>query len=91
MRRRIPEYMLPVTVVKDRYSGVYSGGAWLALAGEWTEEELDAGPHESDVECAIFFEEHKHEVGIGPNPSLALVDLIMKRPDYFGEDAKWWV
>lgn len=77
----------PLTIKADRYSGVYSGGAYTA----WPCGESDI-PDEvfaDDVSCAhewgIIKSERQH-VGVGCTPSVALVDLYLKQHSIFVED-----
>lgn len=77
----------PLTIKADRYSGVYSGGAYTA----WPCGESDI-PDEvfaDDVTCAhewgVIKSERQH-VGVGCTPSVALVDLYLKQHSIFVED-----
>ena len=77
----------PLTIIADRYSGVYSGGEYTA----WPCGEADI-PSEvfmDDVSCAhewgVIKSERQH-VGIGCTPSVALVDLYLKQHSIFVED-----
>lgn len=96
--RKHPEYVewdvfnhmdtiYPLTIIADRYSGVYSGGEYTA----WPCHEADI-PSEvfmDDVSCAhewgVIKSERQH-VGIGCTPSVALVDLYLKQHSIFVED-----
>lgn len=77
----------PLTIKADRYSGVYSGGAYTA----WPcgEEDIPDGVFMDDVTCAhewgVIKSERQH-VGIGCTPSVALVDLYLKQHSIFVED-----
>jgi hypothetical protein len=77
-----------LTVVEDRYGGVYSGGQWLAFRGPQSRI-LDGGDledaHGSDPECARFFgdswqkpaDRRGHpEVAVGRTPLEALERLL---------------
>ena len=70
--------MYPVTIIKDRYDGVYSGGAWTAW--NLNRAELPLGPFQSDVECAHFWMVLSHSilVGRGSTPESALHDLVQQ-------------
>lgn len=69
----------PVTIVKDRYHGTYSGGVWVA----WN---LPKAPEESqgnDIECRWFWKRYKgnptdypRPVGRGMSPQAAYQDLL---------------
>jgi hypothetical protein len=66
----------PVTLVLDRYGGVYSGGIWLAF---------EADPHAipeaiwgGDGECMEFWEHHdsiRLPIGKGASPEEAILSL----------------
>ena len=63
----------PVTIVKDRYAGVNSGGVWLAFPcfPEGIPEEVFG----EDFENCEFWESNKEPVGKGRWPNDALDDL----------------
>jgi len=63
----------PVTIVMDRYSGIYSGAGWTA----WNlhADEMYQGPSESDTECMEFWKTYKGPVGKGRTPTEALMNL----------------
>ena len=65
--------MYPITIVKDRYGGTYSGGAFLAfnLPCEEIPLEIDA----DDVTCYKFWKDTKIEVGKGATPDEGLNNL----------------
>ena len=73
--------MYPITIVKDRYGGTYSGGAFLAfnLSCEEIPLEIDA----DDVTCCKFWKNTKIKVGKGATPDEALDDLY---PDWLGDE-----
>lgn len=77
----------PLTIIADRYSGVYSGGAYTAWPGD--EEDVPDEVSMDDVTCAhewgVIKSERQH-VGIGCTPSVALVDLFLKQHSIFVED-----
>ena len=67
----------PTTILRDRYGGVYSGGAWTA----WPLEP-DAVPAEAsgdDVRCRRWWKERRKvaeiPVGVGDSPQAALEAL----------------
>ena len=66
----------PITIVQDRYNGVYSGGKWLALKQYATDipYELDS----DDTTCIDFWFRTKQIIGKGNTPNEALKDLINK-------------
>lgn len=66
----------PLTIVADRYSGIYSGGAWTAWPCEpWAVPEA---AHGGDVACAAFFAAPTLPYGIGATPEEARDDLIAR-------------
>ena len=71
--------MYPITIVKDRYGGTYSG-AFLAfnLPCEEIPLEIDA----DDVTCYKFWKDTKIEVGKGATPDEALNNLA---PNWLNE------
>ena len=46
-------FIYPITVVCDRYSGIYSGGSYIAWNLETEDVPLD--PQCDDVSCYSFF------------------------------------
>jgi len=77
----------PLTIIADRYSGVYSGGEYTAWPGD--EEDIPDEVSMDGVTCAhewgVIKSERQH-VGIGCTPSVALVDLYLKQHFIFVED-----
>lgn len=74
----------PVTVVMDRYSGVYSGAKWLALNidAQALPDEIGA----DDPTEEHFWREHKDElfpIGRGETPDKAIEDLKDKMKKYY--------
>lgn len=76
----------PFVVMQDRYSGVYSGGGWLAIAcaTDLTEEGTtradfclmsDDGPPGSDVEASMFWVDPPSWIAVGDTPDEALEKL----------------
>lgn len=67
----------PVTIISDRYDGVYSGGKWTA----WNldESEIPEDASGDDLACYDFWNmEEKPVCGIGQTPNEAYEDLKMK-------------
>jgi hypothetical protein len=71
----------PVTIISDRYTGVYSGGDWTAWACD--ADDIPEGIFDSDVECANAWSKLKRDrkkgkiiFGVGNTPNEAMRDLI---------------
>jgi len=65
----------PVVILKDRYGGVYSHGAWTA----WPLylEHMPRGPEDGDAECDYFWHTPQdYPIGKGATPDEALADLV---------------
>ena len=71
--------LYPITIIKDRYSGTYSGAKWLAFNDY--EENVGILPiHGSDVNCQEFWSRHANNyypIGKGLTPNDALADLYL--------------
>jgi len=75
--------LYPIVLVQDRYSGAYSGGAWLALAeGDRSYEEasrigwiMSHGPSGNDLEAAAFWQAHPAWIATGKTPDEAIARL----------------
>jgi hypothetical protein len=76
----------PITIVQDRYSGVYSGGRWLAIAAADRLENgcyrivrcLENGPFGDDVEARSFWENPPNWIAVGDSPDAALHALEVR-------------
>jgi hypothetical protein len=68
--------LYPITIISDRYTGVYSGGRFTA----WNlyEDKVPAEISLDDVTCNNFWVENKIVCGIGYTPNEALEDLYNK-------------
>ena len=66
----------PVVIIEDRYSGIYSGGRWAAVAQGSTPGRLELywlGAHGSDTDAQLFWLAAKPEwAASGNTPDLAL-------------------
>ena len=64
----------PITVVHDRYDGIYSGGKWIA----WNLEpyEIREESQADDTVCMFFWHNCKEPYGRGDTPEEAIEDLI---------------
>lgn len=66
----------PMTIVKDRYGGVYSGGAYTAWnLDPW---ELPSEMADSDLFCGEFWAWNKLPCGKGNTPDEAEGDLLRR-------------
>jgi hypothetical protein len=70
-----PVSIWPIAVFQSRYSGVYEGGEWFAVAN-CTQVPNEA--HGDDCECADWFAENKRNIGIGNTPNEAVDNLVFK-------------
>lgn len=81
-----PDGNYPIAILEDRYSGVYSGGIWIAVAQ--ADELLDSsntrvqfcltsddGPYGSDSEAAEFWSDPLDWIAVGETPELAIENL----------------
>lgn len=70
--------IFPLTIVKDRYMGVYSGGLFTAwnMYSEYVPEEI------GDDDCTVFDfwnnDSKEYIIGIGKTPDEAARDLYVK-------------
>jgi hypothetical protein len=75
----------PIAIVQDHYTGVYSGGRWLAIACATDSLndrsrvdfclESDEGPSGSDVEAGTFWLDPPSWIAVGNTPEEALANL----------------
>ncbi len=78
----------PVTIIQDRYRGVYSGGKWIALAGDdhgdldWfpvlRTAMDDWGPHGGNIAAKDFWSEEHANISVGDTPDEAYANLLKK-------------
>jgi hypothetical protein len=74
----------PIAIVEDRYTGVYSGGTWLAIfearlpyKGQTRVDfVLTEGPHGDDSEAAEFWANPPDWIAVGNSPQEALDHLL---------------
>lgn len=83
MNNKIEEIdIYPLTIVRDRYTGVYSGGEYTAWnLNYW---EIPDGPDWGDVECLIFWDnaDNDYLIGRGETPDAAIADLTRRIIEY---------
>lgn len=78
--------LYPIAVVQDRYGGVYSHGAWLAVARSNHLENgayrivrcLEDGPHGDDSDAALFWSDPPDWIAAGGSPDEAINNLQEK-------------
>ena len=67
-------YLYPITIIMDRYSGIYSGGAFLAFNLDY--DEIPQEINQDDVTCMNFWSTNKNMiVGRGATPQEAYENL----------------
>ena len=68
--------LYPITIIKDRYSGTYSGAKWLAF-NVYPEHVAILDVNGDDISCNWFWsgEANKYIIGKGLTPNDALADL----------------
>lgn len=66
----------PLVIIKDRYTGVYSGGKYTA----WNIylEDIPQAIEADDVTCFTFWHSYDGAVGLGNTPNEAVEDLRQK-------------
>jgi hypothetical protein len=77
----------PIAIVQDRYTGVYSGGTWLAISKADSPHYgqsranfvLNEGPHGDDSEAAEFWADPPDWIAVGDSPQEALDRLLQGR------------
>lgn len=77
------DYKYPLTIIADRYTGVYSGGEFTAWPLDYWD--IPDGPESGDVECQEFWENYDGIVGRGATIQEAADDLFEKM-DKFSEE-----
>ncbi len=81
----------PVVVMEDRYSGVHSGGRWLAIACATDTVDdgktrvdfclaTDGGPSGCDVEASLFWTDPPSWIAVGGTPDEAIANLRKAHP-----------
>ena len=76
----VEKYIYPLTVVKDRYLGTYSGGKYTAWNLDYFEIPMDVAL--SDVPCMEFWDneniQNNYIIGKGDTAEEAIADLYNK-------------
>lgn len=69
----------PLTILRDRYSGSYSGGKYTAWnLYPW---DIPDGPFSDDGGCFDFWLESTIPVGVGETPNAAIRSLVLALDD----------
>lgn len=66
----------PLTIIRDRYNGIYSGGDWIAFPLRI--DGVPAAVNSNDEDCVAFWENYTEPYGLGESPDAALSDLLTK-------------
>jgi hypothetical protein len=75
----------PLTIIRDRYNGIYSGGSYLAFNLNYDEIPIEISG--SDIPCLEWWKENKYIlVGKGYDITSAIFDLVVKMNDGLYED-----
>ena len=75
----------PLTIIRDSYNGVYSGGCYLAINLNYDEIPIEISG--SDIPCLEWWKENKYIlVGKGYDITSAIFDLVVKMNDGLYED-----
>ena len=72
---RVDEAIYPLTIIKDRYNGVYSDGKYLAFNLDF--DEIPPGAIGDDTECRNFFD-NCDSYGRGDSIEVAICDLYVR-------------
>ena len=72
----------PLTIIRDRYDGVYSRACWLAFPLDY--DEIPEDVNGDDVVCSLFWQTYKEPVGKGAYANDAVIDLMerMEAPEF---------
>ena len=76
MMKKEIEDIYPLTIIKDRYGGVYSGGKYTAWNLDFTD--IPKAIDFDDVTCMQFWNNNTMLVGIGKTPDEAEKSLVTK-------------
>jgi hypothetical protein len=66
----------PLTIIRDRYNGIYSGGDWIAFP--FRIAEILVVVNSNDEDCMAFWENYTEAYGLSKSPDAALSDLLDK-------------
>lgn len=66
----------PLTIIKSRYNGIYSGGIYLAF--NLHHQDVPSEATGGDMECDEFWREYSRPVGKGSKPGEAIYNLLRK-------------
>lgn len=76
MNKTIYDSIYPLTVISDRYNGVYSGGKYLAFNID--SYNVSEYIHGDDISCMEYWAECDINVGKGETPYDAIADLYIQ-------------
>ena len=75
----------PLTIIRDRYNGIYSGGCYLAFNLDYYEIPIEISG--SDIPCLEWWKENKYIlVGKGYDVTSAIFDLAVKMSNRLHKD-----
>ena len=66
----------PLTIIRDRYNGIYSGNDWIAFPLRI--DEIPTAVNSYDEECVAFWGNYAEPYGLGDTPDAAFSDLLAK-------------
>ena len=66
----------PVSIICDRFDGIYSGGKWVAFPLRF--EDIPTDVNSNDLNCIVFWDNYDEPYGIGDSPDAAFTDLMTK-------------
>lgn len=76
----------PITVVADRYGGLYTEGEWLAFP--LRPEDVPRQSNGSDIAQLDFLESYHEPYGIGPTPDVAVNQLTQSILGALGKESE---
>ena len=76
MREFMEDTIYPLTIVADRYSGIYSGGRFIAW--NLSIDEIPEAIYSDDCSCSEFWANNRIVCGKGRTVSESLADLYIK-------------
>lgn len=78
-------YVFPITICKDRYEGVYSGGKWIAISLDvWEIVKFDLELEDDDPYTGFWQSDSARHIGRGETIEDALKDMVKRYIDDLG-------